>query len=394
MKALPKHLKDIVEQEYPNFSDDEFIRRRKLFDAAMVERGVSCVIVRGSLRVGAAVQWFTGWPASHDAVVIVRLGEQPILLVNHYNHVPQAEIVAKLSDVRWAGPVALDSALEELKILGEANKKIGIVGLFTTNQHNKLQDAASELVDMNADYSRQRWIKSDEEMDWLRIGAYYSDVAVAAIPENLKIGMNEHELGAAVENSYKPYGLQNRTHYFLINDMNDDGYCVPRQHGSMNLIQKGHVVAVEMSAEFWSYAGQVLRTFTIGAEPTPLYKDLHDAGLAAYHAICDVLKPGCRPEDIIEAASVIEDAGFTVWDDLVHGYGGGYLPPVLGSKSRSILPVPDMTLEEGMCLVVQPNVITTDNKAGIQTGEMVRITKTGFESLHTYPQGLQRLDPK
>ncbi len=107
-----------------------------------------------------------------------------------------------------------------------------------------------------------------------------------------------------------------------------------------------------------------------------------------------MLKPGCRPEEIIEAASVIEDAGFTVWDDLTHGYGGGYLPPVLGSKSRSILPVPDMTLEEGMCLVVQPNVITTDNKAGIQTGEMVRITKTGFESLHTYPQGLHRLDPK
>ena len=394
MNKLPKHLQDIAEQEYPTFSDDEFLRRRKLFDANMAERGVSCVIVCASERVGAAVQWFTGWPTSHDAVIIVRPGEQPILYVNHYNHVPLAELMARLTDVRWGGPITLDTALEDLKKLGESGKKIGVVGKLTTNQHKKLEDASSELIDMNSDYSRNRWIKSDEEMDWLRIGAHYSDVAVAAIPENLTLGMNEHELGAAVENSYKPYGMQNRTHYFLINQMDDDGYCVPRQHGSMRPVQNGDVVAVEMSAEFWSYAGQVLRTFTIGADPTPLYKDLHDVGMAAYHAICDVLKPGCRPEEIIDAAGVIEDAGFSVWDDLVHGYGGGYLPPVLGSKSRSILPVPDMTLEEGMCLVVQPNVITTDNKAGIQTGEMVRITKTGFESMHAYPQGLHRIDPK
>src|SRR5256885_6357252 len=36
----------------------------------------------------------------------------------------------------------------------------------------------------------------------------------------------------------------------------------------------------------------------------------------------------------IYAARVIEDAGFTVYDDLMHGFGGGYFPPVLGSKSR------------------------------------------------------------
>ena len=37
---------------------------------------------------------------------------------------------------------------------------------------------------------------------------------------------------------------------------------------------------------------------------------------------------------MIEAARVIEDAGFTTIDDLLHGYGGGYLPPILGSASR------------------------------------------------------------
>lgn len=105
MKPLAKHLQDIIEQEYPTFSDDEFMRRRKLFDACMAERGVTCTVVCASERVGAAVHWFTGWPTSHDAVIIVRPDEQPILYVNHYNHVPLAKRMGRLTDVRWAGPI-------------------------------------------------------------------------------------------------------------------------------------------------------------------------------------------------------------------------------------------------------------------------------------------------
>ena len=52
-----------------------------------------------------------------------------------------------------------------------------------------------------------------------------------------------------------------------------------------------------------------------------------------------------------------------------------------------------MVLEEGMYLVVQPNVITPDNKAGVQTGEMMRITATGTEPVHNYPRGMERVDP-
>jgi hypothetical protein len=41
-------------------------------------------------------------------------------------------------------------------------------------------------------------------------------------------------------------------------------------------------------------------------------------------------------------------------------------------------------------MVVQPNVITRDEKAGVQFGELVRVTKTGFESLHRTAHGLFR----
>jgi Xaa-Pro dipeptidase len=50
-----------------------------------------------------------------------------------------------------------------------------------------------------------------------------------------------------------------------------------------------------------------------------------------------------------------------------------------------------MRLEANMVIVVQPNVITRDERAGVQLGEMVRITKTGFESMHRAPWGFLRM---
>jgi Xaa-Pro dipeptidase len=88
---------------------------------------------------------------------------------------------------------------------------------------------------------------------------------------------------------------------------------------------------------------------------------------------------------------VIEDAGFTTRDDLVHGFVGGYLPPVLGSASRTLEEVPDFTFEAGMTVVVQPNVVTPDERAGVQTGELVAVTSDGFERLHHFDRGLLRI---
>jgi Xaa-Pro aminopeptidase len=96
-------------------------------------------------------------------------------------------------------------------------------------------------------------------------------------------------------------------------------------------------------------------------------------------------------QEIIDAAGLIEDAGYSVYDDLMHGFGGGYFPPVLGTRSRPAGPLPDMMLEAGMTCVVQPNVITPDEKAGVQVGELVLVTERGFERMHGVARGLFRV---
>ena len=44
-----------------------------------------------------------------------------------------------------------------------------------------------------------------------------------------------------------------------------------------------------------------------------------------------------------------------------------------------------------MTVVIQPNVVTPDGMAGVQTGEMVLITATGIETIHAVPRGFVRV---
>jgi Xaa-Pro dipeptidase len=97
------------------------------------------------------------------------------------------------------------------------------------------------------------------------------------------------------------------------------------------------------------------------------------------------------PPKWCNGASGIERAGFTVIDDLLHGYGGGYLPPVLGTRSRPGAHVSPEPIRAGVAVVIQPNVVTPDGKAGVQTGELVLITDAGIESLHAIPRGFARV---
>jgi Xaa-Pro aminopeptidase len=166
---------------------------------------------------------------------------------------------------------------------------------------------------------------------------------------------------------------------------------VPRQYASRRRVQKGDAASAEISASFWEHSGQVLRSFTVGEKPNALYRDLHAAADAAFDGICKILRAGARPADVIAASRVIEQAGFTIIDDLLHGYGGGYLPPILGTDSRPAGPIPDEPFRAGQTVVVQPNVVTRDRKAGVQMGELLLITEQGAERIHAYPRGFETI---
>jgi Xaa-Pro aminopeptidase len=377
-------------EPYPRFSDAEMARRRAELEAVMAEHDVAHLLVYGANRFGSAVGWLTRWPVTREALVVVTPGERDALFVDFYNHVPNARRIATEADVRAAAPLGIASAVEELRARGAAGKRVGLIGPLTHRAHARLSDLAGEVVALDAQYTRLRLVKSAEEIEWLRVGCALTDAAVEALRDGARPGVDERELGALVEGAYIGRGGTTHIHYFAATPMAAPEQAVPAQWPSTRRLEAGDALTCEISASWWDHPGQLLRTFAVAAEPAPLYAELHAAADAALDAILAVLRPGATAHDVVAAAQPIEDAGFTTRDDLLHGFVGGYLPPVLGSPSRQIAPVPDFTFAAGMTVVVQPNVVTRDERAGVQTGELVLIGPDGPQRLHHVERGLLR----
>lgn len=375
---------------YPRFSDDELHRRHAALAGVMDERGVEHVLARGANRSGTVIGWLTRWPVTREAIAIVTPGEPDALLVDFYNHLPNAQRVATESDVRWIGERPMQTALAELERRGARGGRVGTIGPLGQRAHAALAALASEVVELDADYTRLRLVKSAEEVEWIRHAAALTDAGVAALRAAARPGVDERRLGDAIERAYVPYGAVTHIHYLGATAMDAPGVCVPAQYPSDRRLAAGDALTCEVSAAFWEYPAQLLRTFVVGAEPTPLYRELHEVADAAFDAVVARLRAGATAADLVDASGVIEDAGFTIRDDLVHGFVGGYLPPVLGSRSRALTAVPDFTFAAGMTVVVQPNVVTPDERAGVQTGELVLVTDGGAERLHRLERGLLR----
>jgi Xaa-Pro dipeptidase len=375
---------------YPRFSDAEMARRREALAAELDAAGAGHAVLYGANRAGPAVGWLTRWPVTREALCVFTPGERDLLLVNFYNHIPNAQRIATDADVRWAGPKPMATGIRELERRGGRGGRVAVIGPLGYRAYAALAEFASPIP-LDDAYTRLRLRKSAEELDWLRVGCGFTDSAVRAVHEHAGPGTDERELGDLAERAYVARGGTTHIHYFGATPMNAPAQSVPAQWPTARALERGDVLTCEISASYWDYTGQLLRTFTVADDPEPLYRELHEVADAAFDAIFERVRPGAGAADLVEASAVIGDAGFTTRDDLVHGFVGGYLPPILGDTTRTLEAVPDFTLAEGMTLVIQPNVVTRDESAGVQTGELVAVTPDGAERLHDYERGLLRI---
>lgn len=365
------------------------MRRRRSAVAALAAReSLDAVLVCGENRAGSGVAWLTGWPVTAEAVALFDATRPGVLFVQYHNHVPLARRLAQEFEVRWGGPATVDALESELRLRNA--RRVGVVGPLAAGTQRRLgQDC--ELVNLNPAYTLLRLVKSREELDWVRVGAWLSDRAIDALRREAKAGTDERGLWRICENAYVGEGGSTWIHYFGATSMAAPDCCVPAQYSSARRLAQGDVMFCEISAQFRDYPGQVLRSFTVDADPSALYRDLYAAAEAAFSAMLKAVHAGTPVRALVDASSLIERAGFTTCDDLVHGFVGGYLPPVLGSASRPAGAVPEMALQAGMTIVLQPNVVTRDGRAGVQIGELVLVTETGHERLHQAPMEFFRL---
>lgn len=350
---------------YPSFSAGEFARRHEAVRAILRERGLEALVSYGSIGTHLEVQYLSNLAVPWEAVHILPLEGEPILLVQFNNHRPTAERVSNVTDVRRLGPDVGASVGPALLKRGLDHSRLGLAGRWPIQHHRRLEQAVptAELVDVTGELVGLRLTKSDEELAFIRRASELSDAAILALVEHARPGMTEHDLAAIIEAAYLPHGGKNLIHFIGVTSMDAPDLCVPAQlHGSRPL-EVGDVVLTEISAQYHGYFGQTLRPFTVGVPPTPRYQELYEVAEATYDRIARVLRAGVAVEQVRAAAGLIDERGFAVHDDVVHGANGNWTP-IVRTPATEFEQTPGFRFVENMTVVIQPNPISQDGRAG------------------------------
>jgi Xaa-Pro dipeptidase len=378
---------------YPRFSDAEFRRRHGAARKLMASEGVDALVVYCSSGVNrhdhADIHYLSGFLGNRNNYAVMTGKGEPHLFVQSYNHVPNAREASSIP-TECGGPSSAASVAGHLLDAGLSNATLGYVGDVPVQSYLAWQQrlAGWQFRDVTRAYRRLRLIKSAEEIEWLRHGAAMTDAALQRMIEGVAPGVREYELGAMIEHEALRRGGLPHLYYISSAPQQSDGACVPRQNLSARVIERGDVINTEISVSFWGYSGQMHRPVFVGANPNDLYRRIWDAALESYERCARVLRAGATTEDVLDAADSIAERGFTINDGFLHGFGIGLLPPSIGTResaARRGPPGPTFTFEENMCVVVQPNVVTHDERAGLQLGNLFRITRDGAECLHALP---------
>ena len=363
----------------------------------MDERGLDALLVFGNSGVNRHNNvnpfWLTQYLDMHHSYVLVPRGGGIELFVGLVNHVPNALEEANADRVEWAGYQPGETIAARLHVFGA--KRVGLVGVAATwnvgmpyQHYLALHDF--ETLDVTPAFAALRATKSAEEIERLRAAAELTDRAILAARDAAKPGVSELELVAEAEHAYRRRGGAVRITFLRSMPMDAPTGCLPAQNPTDRRLERGDVILTEFSASLGAYSGQVHRPIFVGAEPAAEWRRLFDVAKEAYDRIAAVLRPGATEGDVIRAARVIGEAGYAIYDDLIHGYGTDYGPPLVDRSCveywrSGAEPPPGRTIERDAAVVIQPNLITPDERMGLQLGALTIVRDDGAECLHSLP---------
>lgn len=370
--------------DFPTFSDEEIAARHSAIQNLMEQEGVDALLIYGNGRFSPEVYWLTDWPCSREAYVLLQKGKDPVVLLQLYNHVPMARVLSVVRDVRWAGANTSNSVVELIHERGLENQKIGLVGSIPFQHYLKLRERHpnASWVDLSGRFRMLRTIKSPAEIERLRFASQLTDQSMHAIADGLKVGMREDEIPYLIEPVYLKAGGYAGIHFITSMPMRAPHFPVPSQFQSKRELQPDDCIITEVSGAYWGYSGQIHRTYSLGEGPTSEWRELHDVAVEAFNILSEVIKDGTSTREAEEAAEVVHRRGYTIYDDLIHG--ASQYPPIFQTKTTARHEMKEMLFRENMVIVIQPNVITKDEKMGLQFGETLVVRKNSCETLNAF----------
>jgi Xaa-Pro aminopeptidase len=227
-----------------------------------------------------------------------------------------------------------------------------------------------------------RMRKDAAEIDALREAGAAIDRVHARVPELLRAGRTEAEVGADIATAIVEEG--HVTADFVIVASGPNG-ASPHHDVSDRVIESGDVVVVDIGGPIAAgYNSDSTRTYSVGeprdADVAATYRVLQEAQQAAV----DAVRPGATAESIDAAArDVITAAGFGEF--FIHRTGHGIGLDV--HEEPYIVSGNELILEPGMAFSVEPGIYQ-EGRWGARIEDIVVVTEGGVESFNQRPHDL------
>ena len=244
------------------------------------------------------------------------------------------------------------------------------------------------FVDATNLIKEARRIKSQVEIEKLRIVSEIAAIGFKKAQETIKAGVTEAAVAGAVEGQTYGEGVgykgveRARGFCFVMSGENSVNAWRPFCMSSNKQLVEGEPVLVEFDVMADGYYTDFTRTFMVGGQ-TSQSRKVFEAVSGAVNGVMEEMKPGVRASELDAIAHSIIDK---------HGYGE-YFPHQLGhgiglqfhDPFPTLHPASEDVLEAGMVLAIEPGVYIPGWGA-VRIEENVVVTESGCESLCPFPQ--------
>lgn len=265
----------------------------------------------------------------------------------------------------------------EKETLGFDVREIGTVKV--------LKDRGIETVDGQTPMIDARVIKTEDELECLRISAAQCEVIIEGIRNAIRPGITEHELKAVAHRIAYEVGAEDLGGFTIAAGPNTWPNI---KFFSDRMIRPHDLIIFDTAiAGFNGYQTCYYRTFCLG-QPTQKQKDFYEQTLNWLYDAIKIIKPGVTTADIANCwPDATKQWGYeSEWQALANEWGHGlglalYEPPTISRAFSLKFP---FTLKENMCLALE-TMHGHRHDGGCRLEEMMRVTSSGVEVFSRYP---------
>ncbi len=231
-----------------------------------------------------------------------------------------------------------------------------------------------EFVPLGSKPDMLRAVKTESEINSLRMAEKIGDIAFEKVLPMIKVGVSENEIAAEIEYQMRRLGASGTSFDTIV----VSGYKSAMPHGRPDnkKLERGDFVTMDFGCVYNGYCSDMTRTVVMETASDEQIKIYNTVLLAQLKGL-ETIKAGISGKDADAAArSVIEAAGYGKYFGHSLGHGVG----LMIHEMPNLSPVSEVILEENAVVTCEPGIYI-EGLGGVRIEDMVVVKNGRIENL-------------